>query len=641
MKKLNQWMLAAILLLCGTWALTSCSDENTDGGGDLSSEWLYKQYMNTNIKPGDNFFMFCNGGYWNRTKLSGEEYIKGFLYDEYEPYKKRYQEGLTFPMQQRLFNDVCNTTASSREIDEQLIESAVERLEAVQTSEQLWQTVGQLWADGYNVPFDLDLFSLDGKICAMVYLADDGDDDDEEEGESMQAMILKHPQILSCLQPVVGQGTRGFDTNEWPMLVNMLDGIGIPVEQVYAVRKAIPSEDISSAGPALREMQEQAENDLSSMVKEFQDFIKTDLNYIDPLTVAIAPTTGLEILEGKLDKLFYYECSKAYAEKHVTTAMQTRTQNYLEELREVFRTRLANNPWMSPASQAVMMEKLDAMKFFVCKPDQWLDEEPDYSGGTGFVHDLLSIRKARLAFQKKLIGMDKDEASFHIIIGFTEDESLMDVNACYMPNFNALYIFPAWAQEPLYSTENDDAVNYALCVIFAHEITHGFDNEGSLCDAIGNYIDGGIWATADDANKFEELTQLLVDCYNKFEVMPEELPGLYNNGTFTLCENIADVGGFEVAYEAFVNNQKNKGVSGDELTKKKRHFYEALANLWRVKYSAALAQKMTNGDDPDVHSLFKERINGIVSNTDAWYELFDVKPNQKLYIEPDKRAHIW
>ena len=116
--------------------LHTFADENTDDGGDLSSEWLYKQYMNTNIKPGDNFYFFCNGGYWNRTKLSGDEYIKGFLYDEYEPYKKRYQEGLNFPMQQRLFNDVCHTTASSREIDEQLIESAVERLEAVQTTNQ-------------------------------------------------------------------------------------------------------------------------------------------------------------------------------------------------------------------------------------------------------------------------------------------------------------------------------------------------------------------------------------------------------------------------------------------------------------------------------------------------------------------------
>ena len=314
----------------------------------------------------------------------------------------------------------------------------------------------------------------------------------------------------------------------------------------------------------------------------------------------------------------------------------------LEELREAFRDRLSKSVWMSEASKTVMIDKLNKMTFYAGKPDEWIDVEPDFTGSTCALDDLMRIRKARLETQKKMIGMEKEKAAFHVVAGFLGEKVTLDIlNANYMNNFNALFIFPAWLLEPLYSDKNEDAVNYAALVVAAHEITHGFDAKGVRFEADGDQVEGSILKDPADAQKFQSLTQLLVECYSAFEVLPDELPGLHNDGAFTLNENIADLGGFEIAYSAFVKHMEDKGVSGDELTKQKRHFYQAYANLWRSKYTPYFAQENTNGKDRDNHSLDKERINGVVSNTDAWYDLFNVKEGQKLYLPLNKRAHIW
>ena len=668
MKKVKQWMLAAILTICGAMALTSCSDKDDSsnngsegGGGGGIENWIYDQHMNKAILPGDNFFMYCNGGYWDKTEVEdvGTESLRGYQDDEYEAYGLRYKDGLEYPMMQRIYDDIRNTNATTRAADEQLIQDALDRIDAAQNADELWTTVGQLWAEGYSVPFDMNFFSLDGKIFTSIMIDESalgGDDEEEEEGEggdegdenedgdeSFQMLLLKHPEVVAGMRPLVGQGTRSFSGEEWPMLVSMLTPLGIDLDNVYVADPNAGEDFISSTLNGFGIMQSTAEKDVNEVKDDIKKFIQKDLNYSDDDAIDLAKKMGVTMLELPLGKYFSYEKAKAYADKNVTAEMQARTQEYLEELREAFRSRLADSKWMSAGSKAVMIDKLNKMTFFAGKPDKWIDETPDFSGSIGVVDDMLRVRKARLALQKKVLGMDKDEASFHILVGLTNDGDLQNLNACYMPTFNSLYVFPGWMMEPFYSDKNDVAVNYSTLTVFAHEITHGFDAGGALSDAIGNSVEEGIWASPADAQKFEELTQLLIDSYSAFEVMPDELPNLHNDGAFTLDENIADLGGFEIAYEAFVKHLEDKGVSGEELTKQKRHFYQAYANLWRCKYSVTYAQSRTDGDEisKDKHSLAKERINGVVSNTDDWYDLFDVKEGQKLYLPQNKRAHIW
>ena len=134
--------------------------------------------------------------------------------------------------------------------------------------------------------------------------------------------------------------------------------------------------------------------------------------------------------------------------------------------------------------------------------------------------------------------------------------------------------------------------------------------------------------------EFDRRAQQLVEYYNTFEVAP----GVYADGQHTLNENIADLGGVQLAFQALTNKLKADGLSDEAIRQQQRNFFVAYANLWRSKYTDEYAVAMVTEDE---HSLSKERINGVVTNIDAWYDLFDVKPTDKMYIAPEKRIRIW
>jgi putative endopeptidase len=155
---------------------------------------------------------------------------------------------------------------------------------------------------------------------------------------------------------------------------------------------------------------------------------------------------------------------------------------------------------------------------------------------------------------------------------------------------------------------------------------------------------GSLWATEADSQEFQRRAQLLIDCYNAFDLMPFET-GLKADGAYTVSENVADLGGFFLAYDSYIKYLDKQGFKGEQRRLQIQQFYEACGYLWGGKWTADYAL-MRAGDasrpeEQDVHSLFRERVNGIVSNTDDWYDLFDVKAGDKLYLAPEKRARIW
>lgn len=660
MKKITQWMWVAILI-CGTMTFTSCSDSDpvANNGGDNGeiASWIYDEFMDRSVKPGDNFYMFCNGTYWNTTQMNelGEEmddHLKGYQYSEYKTFSNRMMEGVKFPASDKFGLDfILKISPEQMEESRQLLDEAVNLLNEADTKEEFWTLVGQLMKAGYGVPFDIHVFQSDGTMGCIILPSADGEDDEEEgeeDAETLRYQLHHNAKLRAALRPVLAQDTRSVDGEAFLMCYYIAKGLGFTdaqMEHVYALPPHFSDADQATTAAGQRELQNTPLKVLREWVASelTQDRALYDAEYIKTVVKPhMSDFSPLEAVE-KCEKYFHYEKSKIYAEHVVTPEMQTRTMAFLEELRGVFRQRLADNPWLSAGSKAAMTEKLDAISFFVGKPDTWFDEGvPDLSETETLQEDLLCMRKAYVALQMKLVGMDKDEASFHYVAGLEDDMNLTDVNACYQTNFNSLYIYPAWMAEPFYSPSNEDAVNYATLIIFAHEITHGFDNDGAYYDKDGDKMENGLFVGGDEA-ECQRRTQMLVDCYSQFDVLPGVLP-YKNNGQFTLPENIADLGGFEIAYDAFVAQQQKKGVSGDELTTQKRHFYQAFANLWRAKYTATLAKKVTigsGGANPDVHSLSKERVNGVVMNTNQWYELFNVTEDQDLYLDPEERVHIW
>ena len=168
-------------------------------------------------------------------------------------------------------------------------------------------------------------------------------------------------------------------------------------------------------------------------------------------------------------------------------------------------------------------------------------------------------------------------------------------------------------------------------------MTHGFDSFGANYDKMGNLRN---WWTVADKMEFEDRQQLLIDCYDQLELLPDEMPGVYAPGEQTLTENIADLGGFLIAHQAYMERLDRDGYTGEERLKQERKFFQGFAELWRSKYGPEYVNASLF-EEQDVHSISKERVNGVVMNCDRWYELYDVQEGDKLYLPVERRTYLW
>ena len=206
------------------------------------------------------------------------------------------------------------------------------------------------------------------------------------------------------------------------------------------------------------------------------------------------------------------------------------------------------------------------------------------------------------------------------------------VNAYYNPTTNEI-CFPAGIlQRPFFDPKADKAFNYgAIGVVIGHEMTHGFDDQGRQYDADGNLHD---WWTAQDAKGFEQRAKLYADFFDAIEV----LPGLHSNGRFTLGENLADHGGLQVAYNAFKNATKKKPLKTVDGFTPDQRFFIAYAGVWGQNITD---KEIRNRVKSDPHALGKWRVNGALPHIDAWYDAFNVKKDNKMYIPQNERLQLW
>jgi len=667
-------MMSAILTISG-YSLTSCT-EQIDNPVQPSTvdtgEWtIGDENADPSIKAGDDFFMHVNGGWWKNTDLGDEEFV-GYIV-ELQEHQNDLEKALPSGPAEKAFTELAGASAEKYAIAKAKMEEAIARVNNTETTEELWKLMAHLTQEGYLMPIGMELLAKNGQPAIFFGInepefskveTDDEDDDDEgydddddifaarwgnivkSKSNSLQLQLLKNPDLIRNLQPVVGGSTtRGVNSTNWPMLLTICQELGIDPERAYlpADLPGINSEGLDKIFEMqmfIREMQNVSLDELKELVVEY---LKSDT----PLTLSREEQTIDDLLENLrnilkfLTKNFAYEQAQLYAEAYVTPEMVDRTMDFCEQLRTTFAQRIERNTWMSSASKANVLEKLQAMKFFVGAATEWLEEgTPDMSQAENLFDGVLAGRKAKIALTKKILDMPIEKAGFQILLA-SGDISLSTVNAFYMPVLNSMFILPAWMMAPAYDETANSAINYATLMIFGHEITHGFDSNGSQFDKNGDL--GSIWASEADEQKFKQLSQQLVECYSAFEVMPDELPGVYNDGKFTLAENIADLGGTELAYETYTNYLKNNGFWGDELTLQQQRFFQAYARLWQAKYSAEHAKAATMSDDPDEkdeHSLARERINGVVMNMDSWYDAFNIKSGE-LYRTPAERIHIW
>ncbi len=315
-----------------------------------------------------------------------------------------------------------------------------------------------------------------------------------------------------------------------------------------------------------------------------------------------------------------------YVEKFFPPVAKERMTALVMNLKTSLKQRIENLAWMSPQTKQEALAKLDKMGVKVGYPNKWRD----YSGleitSDSYVMNVLNSQAFEFRYQMNKVGKPVDREEW----GMTPQT----VNAGYYPNKNEI-VFPAGIlQPPFFNLDADDAVNYgAIGMVIGHEMTHGFDNQGRQFDKDGNLRD---WWTKDDSKAFEDRAAILIDQYNHYEV----LDSAFVNGKLTLGENIADLGGATVAFNAYklslAGKETPKPIDGFTDTQR---FFLSYAQIWRTNMRDAELRKRVKTDE---HSPAKVRINGVVYNMPEFYAAFStIKPGDKLFRAPEQRPVIW
>ena len=313
-----------------------------------------------------------------------------------------------------------------------------------------------------------------------------------------------------------------------------------------------------------------------------------------------------------------------YVEKYFPAEAKERMIELVKNLQVTLGERIQNLTWMGDETKAKAQEKLNTFHVKIGYPDKWIDYSSLEIKKDSYWANL--VRASQFEYKEMLKDINQP---------VDKEKWLMPpqmVNAYYMPTTNEI-CFPAGIlQAPFFYLDGDDAVNYgAIGVVIGHEMSHGFDDQGSKYDKDGNLVD---WWTAEDKARFDERAKVLVDHFDAIEV----LPGLHANGTFTLGENIGDFGGVQIAFNAFQKTQQAKEGKELEGYTPEQRFFLAYGGLWAGHIREAEVRRLTQIDP---HSLGEWRINGMLPHIDAWYKAFDVKEGDKLYLPKEKRADIW
>ena len=312
-----------------------------------------------------------------------------------------------------------------------------------------------------------------------------------------------------------------------------------------------------------------------------------------------------------------------YVEKHFPAAAKERMEALVANLKVALGERIKALDWMSEETKEKALNKLSCINVKVGYPNKWKDYTDYVVTPESYFQNVHSAIRFETDREMAKLGkpVDKDE-------WFMTPQT---VNAYYSPEMNEI-VFPAGIlQPPFFNQEADDAVNYGgIGVVIGHEMTHGFDDQGCKYDEKGNLNN---WWTEEDAALFKERTQQLVKLFNEFE-----LRGHHINGELTLGENIADLGGLNIAWDAYQMTEEAKANKSIDGFTPAQRFFISYGTIWRNNIrDKALERRIKE----DVHSPAEARVNRTLGSMPHFYEAFEILPENKMYIAPEERAAIW
>jgi putative endopeptidase len=315
---------------------------------------------------------------------------------------------------------------------------------------------------------------------------------------------------------------------------------------------------------------------------------------------------------------------KLYVAKYFPPESKAKAEELVNNLLKAYGVDIQALDWMTPQTRQKALEKLHHFGVKIGYPDRWRD----YSAYVVKRDDLIGNiqRYAEFEWQRRLKRLD--DAVDRTEWGMTPST----VNAYDNFEFNEIVFPAAILQPPFFDPQADDAVNYGgIGAVIGHEISHGFDDQGSKFGPTGSLTN---WWTPEDRKNFESRAAMLSKQYDSYE----PLPGLHVNGAFTMGENIADLAGLAIAFKAYhIALGAKQATVLDGYTPEQR-FYLAFGQIWRNKQrDSALRQQILSNP----HSPSQFRAIGATRNQDSWYNAFNVQPGEKYYLPPAERVRLW
>lgn len=666
------------LLLCATGAF---AQGNLSSGIDLKN-------LDTSVKPGDDFYHYAAGGWLKSHPLDAEHVQNGAFTDLYEQSQKRIQDIIldfaSKPQKQgtlgqkigSLYNLLMDSVRLNRE-GWRPIKPTLDKIAAIKNRKEYQLVCAQLDRNGestmmFGIGVGADQKDSEWNLVAVgqgglglgerdYYLSDDAQNkrvleaykqylkklftltgaDEATAEKKTQAVIAIETEIAKASYDKVKQ--RDIDANYHKMtytqLISDFPGIdwgnvflasGFPAfdyvdvgqpEPIHAVEKILaetPLDDLKTYA--------QAKVISGATSKLSDDFRKASFELRKAMVGSKQDQPRWKRAVAVVSDRLGEAIGKMYVERYFPESSKKRMLELVHNLQTALAQRIDEATWMGDATKAQAKDKLSNFIVKIGYPDKW----KNYDGLQ--VNDSLSLyenlcnisRWATDDYIAKRVNKKVDKTLWQM--------TPQTINAYYDPSTNEICFPAAILQPPFFDPNADDAVNYgAIGGVIGHEMSHGFDDQGSQFDKYGNQRN---WWTAQDKKNFDARTKVLADWFSSFDV----LPGIKVNGKQTLGENIGDNGGLNISFRALQNSMKEHPLAVKDGFTPEQRFFLAWGRVWASNMTDEVVKYLLT---VDVHSPNYARVNAALPMIDAWYKAFNVKKGDKMFVPKNKRAHVW
>ena len=672
-----------ILSLFVALVIISCKSDSKEEKEIVLTSGVLGEYMDTSVKPGDNFTAFVNGTWMKNTEIPSDKSSYGIgyiLHEESEDSVKEiiegsadgeFEKGTDEQKVQDLYKSYIDLETRNQ-LGVSPLQPEFDKVDSINNYDDLATYFAYANKYGISVPLTLFVYQdLKNPTIYTVYTYQGGlglpdreyylkDDDRSKEIRvkyvehikkmfdlaGLQAAEKAAVKIMSIETAIAEKHLEKEKTRDLVSLYNMfptdtLSNI-MPNFNWTGYLEEAGIKDEKNLGVLMLDYTKALDKIITSTsIEDWKIYLKwSALNtYASRLSKAITDQNfdfyskelrgtpeqrplwrrGVSTVNGTLGEVV----GKIYVKKHFPPEAKERMETLVSNLLKAYEQSIKELDWMSADTKKEALDKLSKFTPKIGYPDKWKSYDIDIKR-----EDLFGNlqRAALMEYNRELakLGQPIDKTEW----GMTPQT----VNAYYNPTLNEIVFPAAILQPPFFDLNAEDAINYgSIGAVIGHEIGHGFDDKGSTFDGDGAMRN---WWTENDLEEFKKRTSALVSQYDSFEA----LPGLNVNGEFTLGENIGDLGGLSIALKAYkiALNGKESPVM-DNYTGEQRVFI-GYAQSWRNKIRDEALRVQINTDP---HSPANFRVNGVVSNIPEFYTAFNVQKSDSLYLAPEKRVKIW